>query len=105
MKMMALVLCGIFVGLGLIILPTLGTPSFPFLSPSSQYSSLDGKNNSGTVLAGDNATVPAAEAQGYTVYRSVSESPAGPYGAPGLVLALGVGVAVAAYVIIRKSAP
>jgi glycerol kinase len=105
MKMMVLVLLGIAVGLGLIILPTLGAPSFSFFGSATQYSTGDGKNTSGTGMLDNNTTVPAAESQGNGIYRSISQSPAGPFGVPGAILAVGVAVAVMVYLVIRRSVP
>jgi hypothetical protein len=106
MKMMALVLFGIVVGLGLIILPTLGAPSFSFFGSASQSTAGDGKNNSGTGIFNiDNSTVPVAEGQGYSIYRSLSQSPAGPYGVPGAILALGLAAAAGVYLLTRRSVP
>jgi hypothetical protein len=104
MKTTALVLIGIVVGLGLVILPTLGAPSFSFFSSSTQYTAGDGKNTSGTVIFDNNTIVPA-EAQGNSVYRSISQSPAGPYGVPGAILAMGVAVAAGVYLVTRRSVP
>jgi hypothetical protein len=104
MKMMALVLIGIFVGLGLVILPTLGTTSFFPFGTATQYSAGENKNASGYGTL-DNNTIQPAATEGNSVYRSISESPVGPYGVPAVILALGVAVAVGAYLIIRRSVP
>jgi hypothetical protein len=104
MKMMALVLIGVFVGLGLIILPTFGTASFFPFGTAIQYSAGENKNTSGTAVI-DGTTIQPAAADGNSVYRSISESPVGPYGVPAVILALGVAVAVGAYLIIRRSVP
>lgn len=104
MKMMALVLIGVFVGLGLVILPTLGTASFFLFGTATQYSAGENKNTSGSAVI-DGTIIQPAAADGNSVYRSISESPVGPYGVPAVILALGVAVAVGAYLIIRRSVP
>jgi hypothetical protein len=104
MKMLALVLIGFVIGLGLVFLPTLGTTSFFSLGSATQYAAGEEKNTSGTVDHGNIGTLPV-ETEGNSVYRSISESPAGPLGAPGAILAIGVAVAAGAYLIIRRSSP
>ncbi len=105
MKIMALVLFAIVLGLGLVVLPTLGSPSFSLFGGAAQYTAGDGKNNSGSALDGNNTTPTVMEAQGSGVYRSLSQTPAGPYALPGAILAIGVAVAAAAYLLIRRSVP
>lgn len=105
MKMMTLVLLGITVGLGLIILPALGTPSSSFFGSATQYNAGDGKNTSGTGMLDNNSTMPEAEAQGNSIYRSISQSPMGPFGVPGAILAVGVAVAAGVYLLTRRSVP
>jgi hypothetical protein len=102
MKMLALVLVGVIVGLGLVVLPMLGSPSF-FSGSATQYGAGDGKNTSGSAILDGNTTVPAAEVEGNSVYRSLSQSPAGSYGLPAIILAIGVVVAAFAYLLIRKT--
>lgn len=104
MKMMALVLIGIVLGLGLVFLPTLGTTSlFPF-GGASQATAGEGKNITGSVDYGNGDIQPAA-AEGYSVYRSISESPAGPFGVPAAILALGVALAAGVYLITKRTVP
>ena len=104
MKITALVLIGMVLGLGLVILPTLGTTSLFPLGTATQYGAGEGKNTSGTTGL-DNGTIQPAAVDGNAVYRSLSESPAGPLGVPAAILVLGIAVAVGAYVVIRKSVP
>lgn len=104
MKMMALVLIGIAMGLGLVFLPTLGTTSFSAFGTATQANAGEDKNATGSVDYSNNGIQPAA-AEGYGVYRSISESPVGPYGVPTAILALGVAVAAGAYLITRRSVP
>lgn len=105
MKILALVLFGIIIGLGLVVLPTLGSPSFSIFGSATQYAAGDGKNTTGTGTLDNSTYPPAVEAGGNTVYRSISGSLAGPYGVPGVILALGLAVAAGAYLLIRRSAP
>jgi hypothetical protein len=103
MKMMALVLIGIVLGLGLVFLPTLGTTSF-FFGGAAQATAGEGKNITGSVDYGNGDIQPAA-AEGYSVYRSISESPTGPFGVPAAILALGVALAAGVYLITKRTVP
>lgn len=103
-KLMALVLIGMVMGLGLVFLPTLGTTSFSPFGSANQYATGENKNTSGSGALDGNGIQPAA-VESYGVYRSISESPVGPFGVPAAVLALGVVVAAGAYLLSRRRVP
>ncbi len=108
MKLMALVLIGIVMGLGLVFLPSLGTTSFFQYGAATQATLGENKNTSGDTsgyLPLDVGGSQPKAAEGNSIYRSISESPAGAYGVPATILALGVVAAVGAYLIIRRSVP